>query len=250
MEVGCDALKTFALTNNNESTFCKISQDNGSTWVQGIIVDFSEDNNNLIIFLSSRNFHKYFNDKSKLVIKALDNRTENIYIGTANKNMINVKPRFIKVNIDKTLSFYDNRSYIRFLVNYTATIVDEHSNRFRTKLSDLSFNGLSFFSTKKLKNHSNISITVNVSHNTKIHLLGTIVSKEHINDTIRYSVSIKPITSNDQDNLEQVMNKLLLVQNGIRKKYVFHSRILQILSYGLGLLGFSIALYLLYLLYT
>ena len=230
-------MKTFALTNRSESTFCKISQDNGSTWIQGIIVYFSEPNNTLSIFLSSKNFHKYFNNTNKLIIKALDNKNENIYIGTVDKSKLNVKPRFIKVNIQQTLSFYDNRSYVRFLVNYNATIIDEHSNRFRTKLSDLSFNGLSFFSTKKLRNNSKISITINPAYNIKINLLGKIVNKEFVNNEFRYSVSTKCVTSDDQDNLTQVMNELLLEQNGIRKKYKACFSFKRILLYSLCLLA-------------
>ena len=207
--------------------------DNGSTWVQGIITLLSLKNNSMRIYLSSKNFHKYANFKNKLIIKALDLTHENIYIGTIDQAMLNKKSHFIKINIESVLSFYNRRKYIRFLVNYNADIQLGNNEKFRTKLSDLSFNGLCFFSKHNMPKDSNISIFIYPNLSSVIHLYGTVVDKIPYENEFRYSVSIIPKSLIDQEKLGQVMDSLLLKQNGIKSSYISYliiKRFLTLLS--------------------
>lgn len=220
----------------NDAIFCKISIDDGYTWVQGIITLFSPQNNSMQIYLSSKNFYKCANLKNKLIIKALDSAHENIYIGTLNKNTLNNKSHLLKINIESTLSFYNKRDYVRFLVNYTATIKVNDTFEFRTKISDLSFSGLCFFSKHELKQDSNVSILLNTNH--EINLYGNIINKIPYEKEFRYSVSITPKSISDQEELYRVMDSLLLRQNGIKSSYLAHSKLKTLLFALLTLLLF------------
>lgn len=220
---------------DKDAIFCRISIDNGNTWIQGIIASFSNQNNLMQIYISSKNFYKYANPKNKLIIKALDLAHENIYVGSINKNMLNTKSHLIKVDIESILSFYDKRKYIRFLVNYDAIIQVNDSNKFRTQISDLSFSGLCFFSKHELKQNSNISILLTPKRIPPIHLYGNIVNKIPYENEFRYSVSITPKSIRDQENLGHVMDHLLLKQNGIKNSYLTYSK-LKLLVYALSTL--------------
>ena len=242
-------MKNLALMTNDESTFCKISLNNGSTWTQGIVVNFSEHDNTIRIFLSSRNFYKYYNSTSKIIVKTLDNKNEYIYIGYIDTNLSNHKSHFIKVNIDETLSFYDNRTSTRFLVNYIASITCEDNKSFTAKLADLSINGLCFSYDKNLKIGSKILISVKISPSNKIKLYGTIINQQSSNGTYKYSVKTESYSKDDQDVLINVLEDLLLKQNGIYKKYSFLQIPKKIAIFSLYLICISTIIYLLYLLY-
>lgn len=231
---------------NNDAIFCRISIDNGSTWVQGIITLFSTQNNFMRIYLSSKNFYKCANLKNKLIIKALDSTHENIYIGSINKNTLNNKSHFIKVNIESVLSFYDKRKFVRFLVDYNANVKVSDTQEFRTKISDLSFSGLCFFSKHELTQGTNISISLSTNRSCTIYLYGNIVSKIPYENEFRYSVSIMPKSLSDQEKLGHVMDSLLLKQNGIKNSYLAYSRLtisLMILLALLLLIGGTCILY-------
>ena len=213
------------ITKKNDAIFCRISIDNGNTWVQGIITLFSAQNNSMQIYLSSKNFYKYANLKNKLIIKALYSNHENIYVGTINKNMLPNKSRTLKVHIESVLSFYDKRKYVRFLVNYSANIKTNYTNEFRVQISDLSFGGLCFFSSHDLIQGSAMSILLNPKHMPAINLYGNIVNKIPYENEFRYSVSITPKSIHDQEKLGHVMDLLLLKQNGIKSSYFDQSRL-------------------------
>lgn len=215
---------SFYTTQKNDAIFCRLSLDNGSTWIQGIITSLSFPNNSMKIYLSSKNFYKYANFKNKLIIKALDLTHENIYVGTINQATLNNKSHFIKVNIESILSFYDKRKYIRFLVNYRADIQINNHDKFHVKLSDLSFGGLCFFSRRNLLKDSNVLILLHSDRTSIIHLYGNIVDKIPYEHEFRYSVSIVPKSLRDQEKLGIVMDSLLLKQNGIKSSYLSHLR--------------------------
>ena len=243
-------MKNLALIKSDESTFCKISLNNGSTWTQGIIVNFSEQDGTIRIFLSSKNFYKYYNSKSKIIVKTLDNKNEYIYIGTIDTNLLNHKSHFIKINIEKTLSFYDNRKSTRFLVNYTASITCEKSEGFTTKVFDLSLNGLSFLLDKKIKSGTKLLISIKIDSSTSINLSGIVVNQTNSNGVYRYSVQTEAYSQDDQDLLTNLLEDLLLKQNGLYKKCSFFQMPKKIAIISLYIICLSIIVYLLYLLYT
>ncbi len=211
-------MKLFTLSNKSESIFCKISLNNCRTWIQGIITDFSCDDDFMYIFLSSKNFYKYLNCKNKIIIKCLSNNYEKIYIGIIDKDSINKKSRFLKINIENILSFYDRRKYTRFLTNYTATL-QFNNYSLCVKLSDLSFNGLSFFSKHRIKHASKILITINLTRKKTLNLYGNLINQIPYKNEFRYSLKTTPCTKDDEDKLIEAMDYLLLKQNGLIKKH-------------------------------
>ncbi|MBP5427079.1 MAG: PilZ domain-containing protein [Clostridiales bacterium] len=227
-------------SNNNIAIFCKISMDKGYTWIQGIITALSHHNNSMSVFLSSKNFFKYANFKNEIIIKALDSTHENIYIGTINRSIINKRSHFLKIHIKSILSFYDKRKFVRFLVNYGANIKVDNLDEFHVKISDLSFGGLCFFSKHNLKLSSNILITINVTRKLQLSLYGTVIDKIPYEHEFRYSVKITPKSIQDQEKLNQVMDTLLLKQNGIKNTYIFHSWLKTFLIIGLTILSCTI----------
>lgn len=242
-------MKNLALIRNEESTFCKLSLDNGATWIQGIVVNFSEQDKTIRIFLTSKNFYRYYNSKNKAIIKTLDDKNEYIYIGRMDSNLLNHKCHFIKVNIEQTLSFDDNRKSTRYLVNCIANVTCENGKSFNTKVFDVSLNGLSFLTNKNLEVNSKISISVKLNSSTSINLSGIIVNRTSSNSNFRYSVKTEAYTSDDEDLLSNLIEDLLLKQNGIYKKYTFMQIPKKIAVCLLYLACLSIVLYLLYLLY-
>lgn len=223
-------MKPFVLSNKRESEFCRLSLDNGKSWIQGIITDFSDDDEFICLFLSLKNFYKYSNCKNKIIVKSLNNNFEKIYIGSIDKNSFINKPRFLKINIENVFSFYDRRKYTRFLINYNATI--QYNNcKFKVKLFDISFNGLSFFSKHNIKHASTLQITINISPKQKLKLTGNIVSQITYENEFRYSIKTTPQTQEDEDTLIQTIDSLLLKQNGILKNYNLPIKIVLTLTF-------------------
>ncbi|MDQ2085778.1 PilZ domain-containing protein [Herbivorax sp. ANBcel31] len=210
-------------------TFCKVSIDNDSTWIHGIITYVNLEKNIAEIFLSARYFKNYLKEGKKVLIKSFSDDNETLFSASITKKVISIRKQAVTVQIDKMMNYYNQRRFERFNLNYPCKIncgKDEHI----AILSDISFGGGMLFTDALIDDNSIVSIDIFVSTGVAINFIGKTVRKESVGSSeLTYGIEILEIDKESNALLSELINFLEEEKNHIAHEW----RIFNMLKYSI-----------------
>jgi len=165
------------LPQNDSPIFCRVSINNDEKWVHGIITYINMEKNIAEIFLSAKYFKSYFNEGSKIVVKSLDENIETLFSGSVSKKVISIRKQAITIQINKVLSYNNQRKYEMFRVNYPCRIRYEENVSYIASISDISLGGGLIHSDDLFEEGKNIGIDMFVTPKITISFTGKVIRR-------------------------------------------------------------------------
>ncbi|TYQ15392.1 UNVERIFIED_CONTAM: PilZ domain-containing protein [Acetivibrio alkalicellulosi] len=220
-------LKRIKPEQSTSVTFCKVSIDNDKKWIHGIITYINFEKNIAEIFLSARHFKNHLREGNKILIKSLSDNNETLFSASITRKVISIRKQSITVQIDKIMSFQNQRKFERFHLNYPCK-VSYGSIEHEAILSDISFGGGMLHTDAFIYDNSIINLEVYVSSEITINLIGKTVRKENTgNSDLTYGVELVDIDEQNNMLLSELISFLTEEKNHIAKEW----RIFNMLKY-------------------
>ena len=209
-------------------TFCKVSIDNDTVWIHGIITYINLEKNIAEIFLSARYFKNHLKEGQKILIKSFENDNETLFTASITKKVISIRKQSITVNIDKMMNYYNQRRFERFYLNYPCKI-SYGENEHVAILSDVSFGGGMLYTDAVIDDNSIVCISIFISSNLTIDFIGKTVRKESVgNSELTYGIEILEINEENNVLLSELINFLEEGKNHVANEW----KIFNVLKYS------------------
>lgn len=218
---------------NRGITFCKVSIDDDSAWIHGIITYINLEKSIAEIFLSARYFKKHLKEGQKILIKSFDKNNETLFSANITKKVISIRKQSITVHIDKIMNYHNQRRFERFYLNYPCKISYGDKEHVAI-LSDISFGGGMLYTDVVIDDHSIVCVSIFISSTLSIDFIGQTVRKESVgNSELTYGIEILEIDEENNILLSELINFLEEEKNHIAHEW----RIFNMLKYSVYIIS-------------
>lgn len=225
--------------------FCRVSINDNSDWVQGIITYINLDKNIAEIFLPAKSFREYLSEGTNVIVKSMSQNNEILFYGSIAKKVISIKKQAITIQIDKVLNFENNRKYERFNVNFDCAL-STSKGEYKGKLVDISLSGCMVYTNEPIDEVSNEAITVKTLISPEAELIfqtNVLRTKKARNNKYSYGLQMCNIDNNNNLMLNELIAHLVKQKINIEREWKIFNRLKYSLYTVSVLLVFFIVFY-------
>jgi len=239
-------LSSDLLVQSDSPIFCRVSINNDEKWVHGIITYINLDKNIAEVFLSAKYFKSYFNEGSKIVIKSLDENSETLFTGSVSKKVISIRKQAITIQINKVLSYSNQRKHERFRVNYPCRIRYEENVSYIASVSDISLGGGLIYSDDLFEEGKEVGIDVFVTSKISISFTCKIIRRiANKNGGYNYGVQLIDVDKENHNLLFELIEYLQTQKKLLAREWNMFNR-LKYSVYAISILGIFLLIFIVF----